>query len=133
MCMFVSTSSMSKEAEEYITQVGDFWMERLQSEAQLLRVLSAKVEQRFAQFDDLAHGWEHVQRVYTTALYLAEQEGADRFIVGVAALMHDLGRTVHENGGDKLHHADLSVNLARVLLTEHDIPLDKQEAIVHAI
>src|SRR5438874_4540386 len=107
--MFVSTSSMNKEAREYITHIGDFWMETLQSESGLLTSLAAEVERRFAQIDDLAHGWEHVQRVYTTALYLAEREGANRFIVGVAALMHDLGRTTHSDAGDNIHHADLSV------------------------
>ena len=69
-------------------------METLQSEAEILASLSADVERHFAEIDDLAHGWEHVQRVYTTALYLAEQEGANRFIVGVAALMHDLPAVV---------------------------------------
>jgi len=39
-----------------------------------------------------------VGRVYQLAKYLAEQEGADNFIVGMPALLHDLGRTVS-------HHA----------------------------
>jgi len=106
-------------------------METPQSETQLLTFLSAEVERRFTQIDDLAHGWEHIQRVYTTALYLAEQEGAHRFIVGVAALMHDLGRTAHAETAS--HHADLSVKLARELLTGYQIPLPIQEAILHAI
>ena len=42
---------------------------------------------RFASFEDLAHGWEHVQRVYHLAAYLAEQEHADLFVVMLAALL----------------------------------------------
>ena len=80
--------------------------------------------------NDLAHGWEHVQRVYRLALHIAQQEGADRFIVGVAALLHDLGRLT---GDETRHHADLSVIHARELLTRHQVPPDKQEAILHAI
>src|SRR5437867_2833282 len=106
-------------------------MERPQSETELLASLSAEVKHRFAEIDDLAHGWEHIQRVYSMALYLAEREGANRFIVGVAALMHDVGRTAHTE--TTTHHADLSVVVARELLTSYQIPTDTQEAILHAI
>ena len=108
-------------------------METLQSEAEILASLSADVERHFAEIDDLAHGWEHVQRVYTTALYLAEQEGANRFIVGVAALMHDLGRTVDDDEETPTHHADQSIIVARELLTHYNVPTDVQQAILHAI
>ena len=89
-----------------------------------------EVKRRFAAIDDLAHGWEHVQRVYTLALSLAERENGDSFIVGVAALLHDLGRTVYE---PRKHHADNSVILAREILDAQDVPLDIQQAILHAI
>src|SRR5579863_9392462 len=90
----------------------------------------AEVKRRFATIDDPAHGWEHVQRVYTLALYLAKQEGADSFIVGVAALMHDLGRTVHD---PTKHHAEISVILAREILHSQGVSPDIQQAILHAI
>lgn len=37
------------------------------------------------------HDWWHADRVRNTALHLAEQEGADRFVVELAALLHDVG------------------------------------------
>ncbi|MBE3595151.1 MAG: HD domain-containing protein [Candidatus Carbobacillus altaicus] len=40
--------------------------------------------------DATGHDYWHLQRVLNTALYLAEQEGADPFIVALAALFHDL-------------------------------------------
>lgn len=106
-------------------------METLQFEIEVLDALYRDAEQRFAGSDDLAHGWEHVKRVYNLALYLAERERANRFIVGMAALMHDLGRTAHAD--TTFHHADLSVKLARELLTTYRVPADTQEAILHAI
>ncbi|GAC1379943.1 MAG: HD domain-containing protein [Ktedonobacteraceae bacterium] len=106
-------------------------MQTVQFETEALASLSIEIEQRFAAIDDLAHGWEHVQRVYSLALYLAEQEGANRFIVGMAALMHDLGRAVASN--TIAHHADISVTLALELLSRYGIPADTQEAILHAI
>lgn len=36
------------------------------------------------------HDYYHVERVYKTALYLAEKEGADKFIVSLASLLHDI-------------------------------------------
>jgi len=90
-----------------------------------------EVEQRFTGIDDLAHGWEHVGRVYTLALSLAEREQGNRFIVGMAALLHDLGRTASHT--ETKHHADLSVSLATVLMQEHNVPQEQQDAILHAI
>ena len=105
-------------------------MKTTTDESQLLLDVYAEAQERFSLLNDLAHGWEHVQRVYRLALHIAQQEGADRFIVGVAALLHDLGRLTHD---ETRHHADLSVIHARELLTRHQVPPDKQEAILHAI
>jgi uncharacterized protein len=96
-----------------------------------------EVQQRFTGIDDLAHGWEHIRRVYQLALHIAEQEQADRFVVGMAALLHDLGRaapTNASNGTDEhVHHADLSVLLADELLERYRVPETKRKAIRHAI
>src|SRR5690348_9444113 len=67
-------------------------METVFNESEVLAQVYEEIQQRFSGIDDLAHGWEHVQRVYQLALSIAEREGADRFIVGMAALTHDLGR-----------------------------------------
>jgi uncharacterized protein len=98
-------------------------------EAALAAVYS-EVKKRFDAVVDLAHGWEHVERVYRLALYIVEHEGGNRFIVGAAALMHDLGRTVAE---EKRHHADISVELAGEILGEHEVPEQVQQKIMHAI
>ena len=105
-------------------------MKTTTDESQLLLDVYAEAQERFSLLNDLAHGWEHVQRVYQLALHIAQQEGADPFIVGVAALLHDLGRLTHD---ETRHHADLSVIHARDLLTRYQVPPDKQEAILHAI
>ena len=89
-----------------------------------------EVKKRFASIDDPAHGWEHVQRVYTLALSIAERENADSFIVGVAALMHDLGRVVPDT---TKHHAEVSKILASEILATQGVPPAIQQAILHAI
>jgi uncharacterized protein len=137
-------------AIKHIPQVIDFCGERerillynMKSvfvESQVLTQTYNEVQERFTGIDDLAHGWEHISRVYKLAQYIAEREKADSFIVGMAALLHDLGRAIQPdsaNGdGEKerqLHHADLSVVLASELLRRYWVPVDKQEAIQHAI
>jgi uncharacterized protein len=106
-------------------------------EKNILPIIYTEVEGYFAGVDDLAHDWEHVKRVYRLALVIAEQEGADKFIVGAAALMHDLGRAAPPDptAADHriTHHADLSVVLATELLDRYLVPVEIQQAILHAI
>ncbi len=96
----------------------------------LLAAIAAQVQERFANFNDPAHGWEHVSRVYSLALRLAEQEQADPFIVGMAALLHDVGRTYKD---PQRHHAERSAILAAELLAPYHLPQDTHDAILHAI
>jgi uncharacterized protein len=110
-------------------------MDMERNEERVLAELHDEVRHRFLGIDDLAHGWEHVSRVYQLANFIARKEGADSFIVGAAALLHDLGRAEpHEIGTEpEGHHADLSVSLATGLLSERDVSRTRQEAILHAI
>ena len=100
-------------------------------ESQVLLDTYTEVQRRFAHFNDPAHGWEHVERVYKLALHIADQEGADSFIVGMAALMHDLGRI--SNSDSIKHHADLSERAAAEILAIHQVAPETREAILHAI
>ena len=40
--------------------------------------------------DPSGHDWWHIHRVWQTAIYLADREGADRGVVELAALLHDI-------------------------------------------
>jgi uncharacterized protein len=100
-------------------------------ESQILSEVYAEVQRLFSGISDLAHGWEHVSRVYRMALYIAQQEGADQFIVGMAALLHDLGHTAEHDGTS--HHADLSVKLAGEVLDTYQVSPEQREAILHAV
>ena len=99
-------------------------------ESQALSKIYSEVQQRYVGFDDLAHSWEHILRVYQLALNIAERESADPFVVGMAALLHDIG---HLSTNKTLHHADLSRAMASELLTTYIVPTDTREAILHAI
>jgi uncharacterized protein len=106
-------------------------MEPVITETQILLEVHDEVRERFMQVDDLAHGWEHVSRVYTLAQYIAEREGANCFVCAMAALMHDLGRTAAQDGSS--HHADLSMKLAIEILNRYQVAPEVQKDILHAI
>jgi uncharacterized protein len=105
-------------------------METNDVESQVLSNVYEEMQQRYVGFDDPAHDWEHIKRVYRLALRIAEQENADTFIVGMAALMHDIG---HLSTDTSLHHADLSISMADELLLAYDVSAATREAILHAI
>jgi uncharacterized protein len=105
-------------------------MHLAERETRILAEVFTGVQARFADYTDLAHGWEHVYRVYHLALHVAEQEHADGFLVGLAALLHDLGRTIRD---PTRPHAERSALLAAELLARYDLPYETQQAIQHAI
>ncbi|MEN8790374.1 MAG: HD domain-containing protein, partial [Flavobacteriaceae bacterium] len=39
---------------------------------------------------EAGHDWFHIQRVYRTAMQIAEKENADLLIVALGALLHDI-------------------------------------------
>ena len=51
--------------------------------------------------DATGHDWWHVHRVWHMALILAEQEGADLFVVQLATLLHDIADWKFHAGDDK--------------------------------
>jgi uncharacterized protein len=101
-----------------------------EQESSMLAEVFREVQARFVDFTDLAHGWEHVYRVYHLSLRIAEQEHANNFIVGMAALLHDVGRTIQE---PKKPHAERSAILAAELLARYGLSDGIQQAILHAI
>jgi uncharacterized protein len=100
------------------------------SQTQIIADIYQQVERRFLATTDLAHGWEHIQRVYRLALRINQEEEANEFIVGSAALLHDIGRLVRQKGK---RHAELSVQEARPLLACYPLDQGQIEAILHAI
>lgn len=57
-------------------------------EQSIIDQTAAMIQERFAN-DASGHDWYHMERVWTMAKNLAETEGADSFIVEMAALLHD--------------------------------------------
>ncbi len=54
------------------------------------------------------HDWWHVYRVWKNAVYIGKKEGADLFVVSLAALLHDISDWKFNDGDD-----DVGPRLAR--------------------
>jgi len=94
------------------------------------REISRSIHSGFAP----SHDFSHAERVYRLAERIAAAEGADLFIVRMAALLHDIGRAEEsKNNNAEDIHEELSVRMAGPILDELGVSTDKKESILHAI
>jgi uncharacterized protein len=77
-----------------------------------------------------AHGWMHVDRVRRMAIKIACAEGVDPWLAALAALIHDVGRTVPGPGSE---HGLRSSELAAPLLGELRLTESEQRDVLHAV
>ncbi|MCU0846140.1 MAG: HD domain-containing protein [Spirochaetes bacterium] len=63
-----------------------------------------------------SHGWDHVERVTELAVRLARAEGADAFIVRLAAILHDIARAEEDAAPGTICHAEAGSREARDFL-----------------
>ena len=93
---------------------------------EILAAAEAYAEALFAG-DAGGHDAAHTARVYRTALRLAAEEGADPFVTGLAALLHDTDdrKLFPETAADLTH--------ARVFLEEHAVPRAAADAVLGII
>lgn len=75
-----------------------------------------KVTELFSHKAHIAHDIKHVTRTAGIAKYIASEEGYDIREAEVAALLHDLGRTVQD---EEKGHGPAGVPLAKRLLDEY--------------
>ena len=52
--------------------------------------------------DSSGHDWWHIERVRAAALAIGQREGADLFVVELAALLHDIADWKFHDGDDTL-------------------------------
>lgn len=86
---------------------------------------------------DAAHDFDHVERVASLAVRIAEAEGADATVVRLAALLHDAPAPDEEDGAAaermRQEHHLAAAQVARTLLTARGLGTDRVAHVVHCI
>jgi len=78
------------------------------------------------------HGKAHVERVYNLAVRIGAEENADLDVIKAAALLHDIARSM-EDEGEIDDHATEGAKMARKILEEVDFPERKISEVIHCI
>ena len=77
-----------------------------------------------------SHGWDHVERVMRTAEKIAATEkDADRFIVMVAAILHDIARIDEVDSTGNNCHAERGSRMAYDFLTASGLAAERADRI----
>lgn len=80
-----------------------------------------------------SHGWDHTERVLALALHIGKREGADRRLLSIAALLHDIGRRREDESLGTICHAKEGARMARRILARHGIAGEVIDRIAHCI
>jgi uncharacterized protein len=64
-----------------------------------------------------SHAWDHTRRVARLCERIGPTEGADMEVLGVAALLHDIGRSVQDASGGAVCHAERGELMARPMVS----------------
>ena len=82
--------------------------------------------------NDYSHCIQHTDRVVKMARHLCRQEGGDYFVISLAALFHDIARSM-EDKGECLDHAKKGAELTKDILLKHKVSVDIIGEVVYCI
>lgn len=82
--------------------------------------------------DTTGHDFYHAKRVYNLALKLQEQEGGNKLVIGISALLHDVHRIMSNEQGKHVSPKE-SLGTVRTILDKLDLDDDTINNIIHCI
>ena len=96
-----------------------------------INLLEKKVSAMFHE-ESSGHDIFHLRRVLNLALHIQEHEGGDRFVIGVAAFLHDVHRIMEKQNGKFCPPKD-SLPVILQILEDVDLPKDVILKVLHCI
>jgi len=79
------------------------------------------------------HDWTHVERVRNLAMHIGKEEGADLFVLEIAAFLHDIGRKEEMKAKGAFCHAEQGAKEAEEILSKYKINDSFVKNILHCI
>ena len=74
-----------------------------------------------------SHAWEHTQRVRNLCMHIGRVEGADKEVLEIAALLHDVGRFYQDESKGTICHAEKGAEMAGALLEQYPISAEQKK------
>lgn len=93
--------------------------------------LKVKITKLFKD-EKTGHDISHLERVFENAMQIQKNEGGDFYVVGVAALVHDIHRLMSNEAG-KFVFPEESIDTVRELLIESNVDELKLEQILEVV
>jgi uncharacterized protein len=93
----------------------------------------AKIEKEIKELfalENSGHDIYHLKRVYNLAIHLQKTEGGDKYIIGLAAFLHDVHRVIER---DKYCSPKKSLPTIRKILERNDVAENDIVKILHCI
>ncbi|MEW6184722.1 MAG: HD domain-containing protein [Thermodesulfobacteriota bacterium] len=91
------------------------------------------IVQREMETSSASHGWDHVKRVYELCHKIGKREQADLTVLGLAALLHDIGRKEEQASKGKICHARVGATKAEKILVGLGVPKQVQKEVLACI
>lgn len=98
---------------------------------QNFKKLHQQVEQ-YLQQESSGHDIYHADRVFKSALYIQSYEGGDEYIIGAAALVHDICRPWEKKTG-KSHFGPEALQIIRQVLTNSQVNVNIIEPVLEVV
>lgn len=102
------------------------------AEAAFLARIRETAQVHFAQARG-SHDWDHTLRVHQLCRRIGAAEGADLVVTRAAAFLHDIGRVDQDRAGGQFCHAEQGAAIARRILADCPLRLDRRDNIIHCV
>jgi uncharacterized protein len=79
------------------------------------------------------HDWSHTERVYNLCMHIGRNLNANLEVLGLAAILHDIGRDEQDRANGTLCHAELGAKIAQEILKRNNYSEGIIEQVCHCI
>ena len=106
-------------------------LEEFMQDLEIIQNLKSKIRELFKD-EKTGHDISHLERVFEAAMELQKIEGGDPYVIGVAALVHDIHRLMSNEAG-RFVFPEESIDTVRELLIKSNVDETKLEQILEVV